>query len=200
MLEGQILVSPDCNKEKLARRRKFLGFGLQCILALFLTILWASRLQAQANEGAAAHSPQTVPENAAPTQQPRPAHPAHSTQRRATLDDRVKALAKALDLSDTQQVAVKRILEQRQAEILRLRQDGSISGEERIGRLRALQDQTVLRIRAVLNDDQKKKYDPLAVRQIQPPQDQKTVEEWLKQTTPKKQLQPNINDHSLDQK
>jgi hypothetical protein len=89
-------------------------------------------------------------------------------------------------LSDTQQVAVKRILEQRQAETLRLRQDGSISGEERIGRLRAIQDQTILRIRALLNDDQKKKYDPLAVREIPQPQGQKTVEEWLKETTPKR--------------
>jgi len=88
-------------------------------------------------------------------------------------------------LSDAQQAVVKRILEQRQAEILRLRQDGSIPGEERIARLRALQDQTVLRIRAVLNEDQKKKYDPLAVREITPPQGQKTVEDWLKETTPK---------------
>ena len=176
MLESEILVSPGCNKEKRAKRCKFLRFGLHCALALLLTTLWGSRLEAQANEGAAANSPQSLPEKAAETPQPTPAHPARSTQRRATLDDRVKALSKALDLSDAQQVAVKRILEQRQAETLRLRQDGSISGEERIGRLRALQDQTILRIRSVLNDDQKKKYDPLAVREITPPQGQKTVE------------------------
>ena len=186
MLESEILVSPHRNKERPAKRRKFLRLGLHCALALLLTTLWASRLAAQANEGAAANSPQSVPERAAPTPQPTPAHPARSPQRRATLDDRVKAFSKALDLSDAQQVAVKRILEQRQAEILRLRQDGSISGEERIGRLRAVQDQTVLRIRSVLNDDQKKKYDPLAVREIPPPQGQKTVEEWLKETTPKR--------------
>jgi len=101
------------------------------------------------------------------------------------VDDRVKGLAKALDLSDTQQVAVKRILEQRQAETLRLRLDGSLSGEQRIDRWRALQDDTIRRIRAVLNDEQKKQYDPLAIRERTPPQDQKTVEEWLKQTTPK---------------
>ena len=199
MLESEILVSPRCNKERPAKRRKFLRFGLHWALALLLTTLWASRLEAQANEGAAANSPQSVPEKAAPTPQPTPAHPARSPQRRATLDDRVKAFSKALDLIDAQQVAVKRILEQRQEEILRLRQDGSISGEERIGRLRAVQDQTILRIRSVLNDDQKKKYDPLAVREITPPQGQKTVEEWLKETTPKKH-QSGINDHSLDRK
>jgi hypothetical protein len=50
--------------------------------------------------------------------------------------------------------------------------------------LRALQDQTVQRIRLVLNDEQKKKYDPLAVRQAGPAPGQKSVEDWLKVTTP----------------
>jgi len=42
-----------------------------------------------------------------------------------------------------------------------------------------------LHIRAVLNDEQKKKYDPLAVRDRTPAPDQKSVEDWLKETTPK---------------
>lgn len=82
-------------------------------------------------------------------------------------------------------MAVKKILEQRQLEILRIRQDPSIEGSERIERLRALQDQTVQRIRGVLNDEQKKKYDPLAIRNREPAPDQKSVEDWLKATTPK---------------
>jgi hypothetical protein len=103
---------------------------------------------------------------------------------RPTIDDRVKVLARSLDLNETQQAAVKKILEQRQQETLRIRQDASISGGTRIERFRALQDQTVLRIRAVLNDEQKKKYDPLAVRRVTPPPDQKSVEDWLKVTNP----------------
>lgn len=82
-------------------------------------------------------------------------------------------------------MAVKKILEQRQLEMLRIRQDPSIEGSERIERLRALQDQTVQRIRGVLNDEQKKKYDPLAIRNREPAPDQKSVEDWLKATTPK---------------
>jgi hypothetical protein len=116
-----------------------------------------------------------------------PATPAPSTRsshRRPSLDDRVKALAATLNLDQQQQVAVKRILEQRQQETLRLRQDTSITGSTRIERLRALQDQTVQRIRLVLNDEQKKKYDPLAVRQAGPAPGQKSVEDWLKVTTP----------------
>jgi|SRR5215469_163261 len=183
MLDRKILLSPGCSKKLSAKCRYFSKYGLLCVPAV-LSLLWTTSLAAQADEGAAAPQP-SAPPNAAPVPQATPAHPMHSAHRRPTLDDRVKALSKALDLSEPQQAAVKGILEQRQAEILRLRQDGSISGAERIDRLRALQDQTVLRIRAVLNDDQKKKYDPLAVRDRTPAPDQRTIEDWLKETTPK---------------
>lgn len=103
---------------------------------------------------------------------------------RPTLDDRVRVLAKSLDLSEEQRAAVKNILLQRQQETLRLRQDASISGSARIDRFRALQDVTVQRIRALLNDEQKKKYDPLAVRKVEKAPDQRSVEDWLKLTTP----------------
>jgi hypothetical protein len=122
------------------------------------------------------------------TSQPAPAQPTRpvtrSVRHRVTLDDHVKALAKSLDLNEAQQAAIKKILEQLQREILRLRQDSSISGGDRIGRFRALQDQTVERIRSVLNDEQKKKYNPLAVRQVPQASDQKSVEDWMKATTP----------------
>jgi hypothetical protein len=94
-------------------------------------------------------------------------------------------LAKSLDLNEAQQAAVKKILEQRQQETLRIRMDSSISGATRVERFRALQDSTVERIRAGLNGEQKKKYDPLAVRRVTPAADQKSVEDWLKITTPK---------------
>ncbi len=101
-----------------------------------------------------------------------------------SIDDRVKVLAKKLDLNETQQAAVKKILEQRQQETLRLRLDSSITGSVRIERFRALQDDTVERIRAVLNEEQRKKYDPLAPRRIQPAPEQRSVEDWIKATTP----------------
>ena len=156
-----------------------------CLIVLLFSLLWASSLAAQANEPAPATPAQPAQATPALPIPATPAHPAHPPRRRPTLDDRVKALATALELSEPQQVAVKKILEQRQLETLRIRQDPYISGSERIDRFRALQDQTVERIRAVLNDDQKKKYNPLAVREIKPAPDQKSVEDWLKETTPK---------------
>ena len=105
--------------------------------------------------------------------------------KRPSIDDRVKVLAKNLDLNEAQQSAVKKILEQRQQETLRLRLDSSLTGSDRIDRFRALQAGTVQRIRAVLNDEQRKKYDPLAVQRIPSDPNQRSVEDWLKATTPR---------------
>jgi hypothetical protein len=98
-----------------------------------------------------------------------------------TVDDQVKGLAKSLDLNQDQQEAVKKILERRQQESLLIMRNGS--GPDAIDRFRALQAGTVEQIRAVLNDEQKKKYNPLAPR---PPQasDQPSVQDWIKATTP----------------
>ena len=164
----RILALPNCNNVVRAigeNRSTLVGV---CMSMLLLNAVLASPLAAQANDVAPAT----------------PAQPAHPSHRRLTLDDRVKGFATALGLNDAQQAAVKKILEQRQQETLRLRRDTSIPGSVRIERLRALQDQTVQRIRLVLNDEQKKKYDPLAVRQAGPAPGQKSVEDWLKVTTP----------------
>jgi len=110
---------------------------------------------------------------------PAPRAPRHRT--RVTVDDQVKVFAKNLDLNEEQQAAVKKILERRQQESLRIMHSGS--GPDGVGPLQALQIGTVEQIRAVLNDEQKKKYNPLAPR---PPQasSQPSVEDWIKATTP----------------
>ena len=102
---------------------------------------------------------------------------------RPTLDERVRQFARNLDLTEAQQAAVKKILEQQQQEILQIRRDPSAVGRAGIDRFRALQERTVERIRAVLNEEQKKKYDPLAPRRIPQAPEQPSVEDWLKVTT-----------------
>lgn len=121
---------------------------------------------------------------AALTQSSEPARPAQRPPRhhaRVTLDDQVKGLAKNLDLNEEQQVALKKILERRQQESARIMRDDS--GPDAIDRFRALQAGTVEQIRALLNDEQKKKYNPLAPRPPQSP-DQPSVQDWIKATTP----------------
>jgi hypothetical protein len=110
--------------------------------------------------------------------------PPHVARKRATIDDRVKVLAKNLDLNESQQTAVKKILERRQQETLRIRRDPTIAGSARIEQFRMLQDRTAEEIRAVLNEEQRKKYDPFAARRI-PQTEGRSVEDWLKATTPK---------------
>jgi Spy/CpxP family protein refolding chaperone len=134
------------------------------------TLLFAVNLAAQAPSTPASTSDQA-------------AAGASSKRHRASIDDRVKQLTKGLDLSEPQQTGVKKILEEQQRQVLRIRDNPSISGETRISQFRALQVDTVERIRGILNEDQKKKYDPLATRKIQQGQ-QPSVEDWLKATAP----------------
>lgn len=115
-----------------------------------------------------------------------PAKPMLHSQRSArAIEDRVKVFAKNLDLNEAQQAAVKKILEQRQQETVRIRLDPTLIGTAKFDRFRALQDKTVEQIRAVLNEEQRKKYDPLAVRRIQPAPGQRSVEDWINATTPR---------------
>ena len=116
-----------------------------------------------------------------------PASPLRDTPRhqtRPSIDGRVRVLAKALDLSEAQQSAVRKILEQRQQQAWRIRGDPSSSGRARIDKFRVLQDNTVSQIRAVLNEEQRAKYDPFAARRLQPATQQRSVEDWLEATTP----------------
>ena len=119
--------------------------------------------------------PSTQPPAQTSTQTPRPPR----QNRRPSLDDRVKRLAKALDLNESQQAGVKAVLEGQQRRARQIQFDESISGADRIGKFRALQEDTVSRIRALLNDEQKKKYDPLNhEHQANPPPP--SVEDWMK--------------------
>lgn len=125
------------------------------------------------------HGLAQVPEASAaqPQSKQRPA-------RKSNLDVSVSRLTKTLDLSPDQQSAVKNILEQRMQQTLQIRRDPSISGSARIDRFRMLQETTVQRIRAVLNDEQKKKYDPMAASHNQKAPE-RSVEDWLKASAPK---------------
>jgi hypothetical protein len=159
---------PSCNRSQPSRKGTM---PLECLraVAMGLPLMLASVLCAQQPEAA---SPPIPP-------------PPHHSHRRVTLEDRVKGLARNLNLDQAQQDALLKILQARKEESLRIRRDTSISGSARIDQFRALQDETVLQVRAVLNEEQKKKYDPLAVRKLEPAADQKTVEDWLELTTPK---------------
>lgn len=157
---------PSCNKASAAKLRHCCGAAVLS-LALLSPILVSGEPVVAEAAGADSAAPQ-----------------AHHTYRPPIIDERVKQFGKKFDLNEAQQAAVKKILEQRQQETLRIRLDPSLTGGARIERFRALQDTTVARIRAVLNQEQRKKYNPLAPRAIPQAPEQRSVEDWLKLTTP----------------
>jgi hypothetical protein len=140
------------------------GWGRVLLLALGLPVLLSSA-STFAQAGAAAGPERHV----------------HQWYKRVSIDDQVKSFAKNLDLNEAQRSAVKRILEQRQQETLRIQR--ATTPIDRIDAFRALQIRTAAQIRAVLNDEQKTKYNPLGQR---PPQTspQRSVEDWMRATTP----------------
>ena len=77
-----------------------------------------------------------------------------------TTEERLEEFSKKLDLNDDQKAQVKTILESAQTEMKELRaSDGT--RQEKGSRLRELGKEANGKIRAVLNDEQKKKFDEL---------------------------------------
>ena len=154
----------DC--ERLAGKRSGTKWrrGLFLLFAVCLPVLWS---------GAAALSQDSEPA--------RHAQPTARHNGRVSIDPQLKGLTKNLNLGQEQQAVVRRILERRQQESLRIMRNSS--GAEGISRFQALQIATVEQIRSVLTDEQKKKYIALAPH---PPQTspQHGLEDWMKATKP----------------
>jgi hypothetical protein len=104
---------------------------------------------------------------------------AQRRNRRSGLDRRVALLTKALDLDARQQTALRKVLMDQRAQAQRIWSDESLPSANRIALTKAVSSQTADRIRALLNPEQRKKYDP-------PPQDGPAsvvanahVEDWM---------------------
>ena len=95
-----------------------------------------------------------------------------------SLDDRVKALSKALDLDAKQQSELKTLLDDQREQVRRVWANAAVPVAYRIGETQAIDDKTAERIRALLNEEQKQKYNP--PRQPQPAaQSVPNVEAWM---------------------
>lgn len=101
------------------------------------------------------------------------------------MDDQVDAMARFLDLNESQRTSMKTILQQRQQEILDMRRSPSGARDNPTDRFRLIEDKTVERIRAMLNEGQREKYDPIGVRKTAPAAQRQQVHDWLKSTMPK---------------
>jgi len=78
-----------------------------------------------------------------------------------SVDDQLKNLTEKLGLTDDQQAKVKPILEDAHSQMATLMQDESMSREDKMAKGRSLRETTNGKIRDVLTDDQKKKFDEM---------------------------------------
>ena len=82
-------------------------------------------------------------------------------RRQMNPDQRAQRLSKRLKLSDEQTGQVKSILSDQMQQMQGIRQDTSLQPQDRRAKMQSLRQDTDNKIRAVLNDDQKKKYDAM---------------------------------------
>ena len=78
-----------------------------------------------------------------------------------SVDDQLKNLTEKLSLSTDQQAKIKPILEDTRSEMMKVMQDDSMSREDKMAKGRSLREAANGKIRDLLNDDQKKKFDEM---------------------------------------
>ena len=78
-----------------------------------------------------------------------------------TVDEQLQKLTKALTLTDDQQTKIKPVLESQRTQMEAIRNDTSGNRRESFAKMRDVHEKTVTQVKAVLNDDQKKKYDEI---------------------------------------
>ena len=76
-----------------------------------------------------------------------------------TVEEQLKVLAEKVDLTASQRAKVRPILQKLHDATEKLMQDERLSREERLAKVRPQREQADKKIRALLNDDQKKKLD-----------------------------------------
>jgi len=99
---------------------------------------------------------------AATAQQPAPAqgeHSQHMGRSMPSVDDQVAAMTEKLNLSADQQAKIKPLLQDQQDQMQSLMKDQSLSPDDRRAKAKSVHQSTTAKVRDLLNDDQKQKYD-----------------------------------------
>jgi hypothetical protein len=99
--------------------------------------------------------------------------------RHSGLERRVALLTRALDLDARQQTALRKVLVDQREQVRRIWNDESIPSANRIMLTKAVSRQTGDRIRALLNSEQRKKYDPPPQGGPAPSAASAHVEDWM---------------------
>ena len=76
-------------------------------------------------------------------------------------DEELIHLTKALSLTSDQQTQIKPILQDRSDQMMQMHQDASLSREAKGAKMKSLDDESNTKVEAVLNDQQKAKYEKM---------------------------------------
>jgi Spy/CpxP family protein refolding chaperone len=76
-----------------------------------------------------------------------------------SVDDQMAAMTEQLNLTADQQAKIKPLLQDQHDQMQGLMKDQSMSPDDRRAKARSVHQSTVAKVREILNDDQKKKYD-----------------------------------------
>jgi hypothetical protein len=86
-----------------------------------------------------------------------------------SIDEQVKALTDELNLTGDQPGKVKTILEDQRSQAMTVIGDGGLSRDDKVQKIRGIRETTIAKVRGVLNDDQKKKFDQMLGEQSEQP-------------------------------
>ncbi len=101
------------------------------------------------------------------------------------LESRVQMLAKGLDLDLAQQAKLRMVLENQREELLQVWREAAVPASARVGATRAINSQTADRIRALLTEEQRKKYKPPEqFHEGSAATGTRTIEDWMKMANP----------------
>jgi Spy/CpxP family protein refolding chaperone len=158
---------------RIARAAPALALALVCLLA-----------RAAEPEG-----PNATDTSEAPARDSRATAVPRQARHRSTaqgFEDRVRRLAKGLDLDAAQEAKLRALLDNERRQIARIRSGGTQPDSERVGATLAVIDHTREEIRAMLNEEQRKKYPAAVPRELlgAPHAD---VEYWTRLTQSKQQ-------------
>jgi hypothetical protein len=115
---------------------------------------------------------------AAPSSAKPAARPPARVRTGGSLQHRVDVLSKALQLDARQRSELITILESQRQAVSKIWSDPALLPAERTPATRALQERTANQIRAILSEEQRKRYNPPKPQGAEPPSP--NVEEWMR--------------------
>jgi Spy/CpxP family protein refolding chaperone len=91
----------------------------------------------------------------------------HQNRGPMSTEDQLAHMTKSLNLTSDQQTQIKPLLDARRALMVQMRQDQSMSRDDKMAKMKTIDDDTHTKIAAVLNDQQKAKFAQMQDRREQ---------------------------------